>query len=42
MPWCWAGVVLSVGFLLVSAAIGKTGAQNRHDAARIAREQGWV
>lgn len=26
----------------LSAAIGKTGAQNRHDAARIAREQGWV
>ena len=26
----------------LSSAIGKTGAQNRHDAARIARENGWV
>ncbi len=26
----------------LSAAIGKTQAQNRHDAVRIAREQGWI
>lgn len=26
----------------LSQAIGKTGAENRHDAARLARENGWI
>jgi two-component system response regulator DesR len=38
------GAALSPGTVrnYLSAAVGKTGAANRHEAARIARSRGWI